>query len=75
MRILSQNKRGIAILENQDGICIHPSNQERKIYEISADRMELGRYSSLEKAKIVLQQIFEHTGETFIMPQDEEVEV
>lgn len=74
MRVMSQDKRGIVNLENQDNICIIPGDSESRPYEISSDSMGLGEYSSLKKARSVLFQIFEHKGETFIMPQDDEVE-
>lgn len=75
MRILNQSKKYMVNLENVEGLTAVA--EESKLHAVRSEgkRILLGAYSSQEKTQAVLLQIFEHTGETFIMPQDEEVEV
>lgn len=81
MRILSQCGKYMINLESFCGLStsIKQSDKPDKLYitAIAADRntVKIGGYSSEEKVKTVLTQIFENTGERFIMPQDDEVEI
>lgn len=81
MKILSQCGKYMINLEAFCGLstAIKYSDNPDKLYvtAISLDRntVKIGEYSSEDKVKAVLTQIFEHTGERFIMPQDDEVEV
>lgn len=82
MKILNQKRNGILFSDNIRDIFILKDIAEKaeKPYLIRADihmgdAVPLGRYSSNQKAQVVLGQIFEHKGNTFIMPQDDEVEI
>lgn len=81
MKILSQCGKYMINLEAFCGLStsIKHSDSPDKLYvtAISADRssVKIGEYSSEDKVRAVLTRIFEYTGEKFIMPQDDEVEV
>lgn len=80
MRILSQKGNYMINLESFLGLTTAIKHSEKPdkscVNAVSRERgiVNIGEYSTEEKANTVLAQIFEHKGETFIMPQDEEVE-
>lgn len=87
MKILSQCKKMISVLENNKCCGIYPYCEKRGKYcDAGSDlkfcncylietELSLGKYSTLEKAQVVLQMIFESKSDRFIMPQDEEVDI
>ena len=78
MRILNQSKDFMINLEKFKGLTVK-IGEKKSVHAVinsnhGPERVCLGEYSSDKKALAVLMLIFEHTGKTFIMPQDDEVE-
>lgn len=83
MKILNQYGDGIVFTEGVRDIVIlldtYSDEVHKGRYLVKADlhqcdAIPLARYTTKEKAKRVIEHIFEHKGGTFVMPRDEEVE-